>query len=206
MLISVHVPKCAGTSFRRVLEGLYGNALWLTYESVITRDKARRDAVPAGTACIHGHFFADTFDDIFPDRTLIAWLRDPVDRVASTYYHFLRSPEMHDETCRALIENRLTLMEFAELDWMRNGVTRYLAEKPLGAFAFLGIAERFSDSLKAFSRQFCDGRPLPEVRDNTNPARLTDHYPIPPAQRERLLELNKEDVARYTAAQERLDA
>jgi hypothetical protein len=205
MLVSVHVPKCAGTSFRRVLEGLYGNSLWLTYGSVVTRDNVRREAVPAGTACIHGHFFADTFDDIFPGSTLIAWLRDPVERVVSTYYHFLRSPEMQDETCRALIENKLTLVEFAELDWMRNGLTRYLAGKPLEAFAFLGVAERFSDSLKAFSRRFCDGRALAEIRDNTNPARLTDRYPVPQADRNRLLELNKEDVARYKAAQERLD-
>jgi hypothetical protein len=206
MLVSVHVPKCAGTSFRRVLEGVYGEALWLTYGSVVTRDNVRSEAVPAGTACIHGHFFADTFDDIFPGRTLITWLRDPVERVVSTYHHFLRSPEMHDETCRALIENQLTLVEFAELAWMRNGVTRYLAGKPLEAFAFLGVAERFSDSLKDFSRRFCGGRPLAEVRDNTNPSRLTDRYPMPRAERDRLLELNKEDVARYKAAQERLDA
>jgi hypothetical protein len=206
MLVSVHVPKCAGTSFRRILEGLYGNTLWLTYGSVVTRHNARKEAVPAGTACIHGHFFADAFDDVFPGSTLIAWLRDPVERVVSTYYHFLRSPEMHDDTCRALIENKLTLVEFAELDWMRNGLTRYLAGKPLEDFAFLGIAERFSDSLNVFSRRFCDGRTLAEVRDNTNPDRLADRYAMPRAERDRLLELNKEDVARYQAAQERLDA
>jgi hypothetical protein len=85
-------------------------------------------------------------------------------------------------------------------------MTRYLSGKPLEDFAFLGVAERFSDSLNAFSRRFCGGRALAEVRDNANPDRLTDRYRMPRVERDRLLELNKEDVARYQAAQERLDA
>jgi hypothetical protein len=206
VLISIHIPKSAGTSFRRVLESLYGDALWLNYGSIVARDGARPDLVPDGTACIHGHFMADAFDDLFPRSTLIAWLRDPVERVVSIYYHFLRSPEMQDGSCRALIENRLTLVEFAELDWMRNGSTRYLAGKPLEAFAFLGIAERYSDSLRVFSRQFCGGRALPDARDNTNPERMTERYPLAPTVYDRLLELNRDDVALYQATKERLDA
>jgi len=207
MIISVHVPKCAGTSFRHVLAELYGEKLWLNYGTIFCREQYRERLVPADVACVHGHFLADAFDgpEAGAGSTLITWVRHPVDRVVSNYYHFLRSPDMRDDCCRALYERRLGLREFAELDWMRNEATRYLAGKSVDAFAFVGVAEHFEDSLGVFADDFGWPGSLAAPRVNTNPARTTDSYVLADEDYEHILGLNTLDLAWYQRAVERLD-
>jgi hypothetical protein len=205
MLISVHIPKCAGTSFRHILQGLYDDRLWLNYGAAFVRGHARAGLVPPGTECIHGHFFADTFDDLFPDRQLITWLRHPVERVVSNYHHFLRSPDVRDDCCRAVHEQQLTLREFAELDWMRNMATRYFAGRVLDDFAFVGIAERFLESLHVFGGTVGWPAPLPAPVDNTNPERTTERYEIAAGDYDHILALNARDLLTYERAVARID-
>lgn len=206
MLVSVHIPKCAGTSFRHILQALYGDHLWLNYGTAFVRAQARAGLVPAGAQCIHGHFFADTFDDLFPERQLITWLRHPVERVVSNYHHFLRSPDLRDDCCRALLERKLTLREFAELDWMRNLATRYLAGKPLADFEFVGVAEKFLESLHVFGATVGWPAPLPAPRANTNPERVTERYPVASRDYDYILALNAADLVSYQHALARLEA
>jgi hypothetical protein len=205
MLISVHVPKCAGTSFRHVLHGICGEDVWYNYGTIFSREQAKPELVPDGTRIIHGHFLADSFDDILPDRELITWVRDPVERLVSNYHHFLRSPDMRDDCCRALHERGLSLREFAELDWMRNMATRYLANKPLDDFRFVGISEQFDSSMRLFEGTFglqVPGRVQPRV--NTNPDRKTARYPITWGDHDYILERNTVDMSWYKQALERL--
>ena len=205
LIVSVHVPKCAGTSFRHLLAQIYGDRLWLNYGTVFARTQARPGCVPAGTALIHGHFLADTFDDIVPPPTLVTWLRHPVERVVSHYYHFLRSPDMRDDCCRALHERQLSLRAFAELDWMRNQATRYFAGKTLADFAAVGIAEHFTDSLDIMADALGWNQPPTAICDNANPARTTASYPLPQELRNYLAYLNAADLATYAQAEVRLE-
>jgi len=204
MLISVHIPKCAGTGFQRVLHSLLGPGLWLNYGTIFARADARRELVPAGATCIHGHFFADAFDDLFPERQLITWVSHPVERVVSSYYDFLCQPDWGNYCCRVLWERQLTLRQFAELDWMRNKATRYLAGKPTDAFAFIGVTERCLDSLQAFGRTFAVPAPLPR-RERFNPVRTAPRPELGDGDYEHLLALNAADLAWYWQAQARLE-
>ncbi len=200
LIVSVHLPKCAGTSFRHLLARIYGDRLWLNYGGAFARAQARPGCVPDGTALVHGHFLADTFDDIVPQPTLVTWLRHPVERVVSHYHHFLRSPDMRDDCCRALHERRLSLRAFAELAWMRNQATRYFAGKTLADFAAVGIAERFTDSLEVMADAL-GWNELPEaVCDNANPARTTAVYPLSDDLRDYLAFLNAADLTTYAQA------
>jgi hypothetical protein len=205
MIVSVHVPKCAGTSFRHLVDRIYGATAWYNYGTIFSRDQCRLELVPPGTAFIHGHFIADSFDDIFPERTLITWVRDPVERVVSNYHHFLRSPDMRDDCCRALHEKKLNLREFADLDWMRNMGCRYLANKPVEDFKFAGIAERFAESMQLYCRLFGFSDPdfLPRV--NTNPDRKRERYELSPEDRDYILERNMSDIGWYAEALARLE-
>jgi hypothetical protein len=204
MIVSVHVPKSAGTSFRRVLEEVCGARIWFNYGTIFSREQAKADLVPAGTKFIHGHFLADAFDDLFPDRRLVTWVRDPVERLLSNYHHFLRSPDMRDDCCRALLERKLDLRQFADLEWMRNYTAHYLANKPVGAFAFVGIAERFEESIRLFCESFGfrDATRIP--RDNTNPERAGEAYALSPEDRAYIRERNAGDLAWYAEASARL--
>lgn len=205
MIISVHIPKCGGTSFRHVLQDIYGSDLWLNYGAVFSRPQATADLLPRGARCIHGHFLGDAFDELVPQPDLVTWLRHPVERVVSNYYHFLRSPDLRDACCRELLEKNLSLEQFAELDWMRNEATRYMAGKPAESFRFIGILERFNESLQIFGDTF--GLPVPPEapRVNVNPTRTTDSYPLSPRTYEHILGLNLRDLMTYDLASAMLD-
>ncbi len=205
MIVSVHAPKCAGTSFRKILDSIFGRHIWHNYGDVFTREQARTKIVPGKIRAIHGHFIADAFDDLFPRRRLITWVRHPVERLVSNYYHYLRAPDMRDDCCRMVHERRLGLRDFADLDWMRNMSTRYLAGKPIEDFAFVGVAERFGESLEAFSRALGFRRVLAMPRENVNPGRASDRYPLSPADHSCLLERNQLDLDWYEKACRRLD-
>jgi hypothetical protein len=198
MIVSVHIPKCGGISFQHVLRGIYGKRrLWLNYGLFTEKENARYELIPPGTRCIHGHFLSDAFDEFVPQPELVTWLRHPVERVVSNYYHFLRHPDPDNPCCRELLEKRLTLEEFAELDLMRNEATRYMAGKPVAMFKFIGIMERFQESLAIFGETF--GYPVPAVppRENVNPGRLTDKYPISRQTYDHILAQNLRDLVVY---------
>jgi len=207
MLVSVHIPKCGGTSLQHVLVGIFGRKrVLLNYDPAIFRlGQASLALIPPDTQCIHGHFMSDLFDDCLPQYELVTWLRHPVQRVVSHYYHFLRHPETDDPCCRVLLGRRLSLEEFAELDLMRNEMARYLAGKPLSAFKCVGIMERFEESLRAFGDAF--GLPIPArpPRENVNPDRLTPDYLLPDRIYRHILALNRRDLALYELAVARLE-
>jgi hypothetical protein len=205
VIISIHIPKCGGTSFRRVLQEIYGEGVWLNYGAIFSQPQARPGLFPRGTRCIHGHFLGDAFDELVPQPRLVTWLRHPVERVVSNYYHFLRSPDMRDACCRELLERGLSLEEFAELDWMRNEATRYMAGKPAESFEFIGIMERFSDSLRIFGEAFGVAVPSDAPRENVNPARTGETYALSPRTYGHILGLNIRDLATYDLANALLD-
>jgi hypothetical protein len=200
MIVSVHVPKCAGTSFRQILSSIFGPRLWLNYGTIFSREQARPELVPQGAKVIHGHFMADSFDQMFPGRRLLTWVRHPVERVVSNYHHFLRAPDMRDDCCRALHERKLGLRGFADLEWMRNMTTRYLANKPVADFEFIGITENFQESIEHFCRTFGYRRIGRLPFENTNPGRATEQYAISPRDHAYILERNLTDLAWYDEA------
>ena len=204
MIVSIHVPKCAGTSFRRILTEICGARIWFNYGTIFSREQARPELVPPGTRFIHGHFLADAFDGLFPSRRLLTWVRHPVDRLVSNYHHFLRSPDMRDDCCRALHERGLSLRQFADLEWMRNEASRYLAGKPVRDFEFVGIAERFEESVGRFCRSFGFRNPARIPRENLNPERSGGRYDIDPGDVAYIAERNAADLAWYEEAAERL--
>jgi len=59
MIVSVHVPKCAGTSFRTILDSIFGDRIWHNYGTIFSRDQARPNVIPPNAGAIHGHFIAD---------------------------------------------------------------------------------------------------------------------------------------------------
>lgn len=200
MIVSIHVPKSAGTSFKRVLSDLCPNRVWFNYGAIFSKADALPGIVPQDTGIIHGHFLGDAFDDLIPDRILITWVRDPVERLVSNYYHFLRTPDMRDNCCRMLHEHKLSLREFAELEWMRDETTRYLAYKPLDEFEFVGIAERFDESLTLFCERFGFRRPRVSPMENINPARHAPCYELSGEDRRFILDLNAMDEGWYRQA------
>ncbi len=106
MIISVHIPKTAGTSFGLALKDSFGERLKLKYGDrlfnmpVFERNKNALLAAIENTEttyinvdCIHGHFLPSQFlllNELEP-LTFITWMRNPVERIISDYYHTFRN-------------------------------------------------------------------------------------------------------------------
>lgn len=173
-LISIHIPKTAGTSFQKVLEAHYpGMALMrLDFEYTpshlgmpILRAKNKTDQgeldqlvrsgeIPAHVKAIHGHF---TFPDIqkflnnIQTVRLVTWLRQPVERVISNYNYLneLLETEIQDRPQAQRLVKRLkrSIYEFASLPANADKYQIYLGGKELDAFDFIGLTDFFDEDM-----------------------------------------------------------
>jgi hypothetical protein len=113
---------------------------------------------------------------------------------------------MRDDCCRMLHERGLDLRGFAELEWKQNEISRYLAHKPVDAFAFAGISERYDVSMGLFCERFGFRDPRRPVHENANPDRTEARYGLSEGDYRYFEKLNSEDMAWYEAAVRRLES
>lgn len=97
-LISLHVPKCAGTSFERVLKQWFGRRLFLHYYNAETHTAPKKHDIYhrifrwryKRDICIHGHFrweYGFGAHDYYPQiEHYITILRDPFEQTVSNYF------------------------------------------------------------------------------------------------------------------------
>jgi hypothetical protein len=98
-LISIHIPKCAGISFRLVLEKWYGKKLLLHYYDEEKKSMPKKYTLSTGISkksfikgiCIHGHFNLERdfgITDYYPDvDQFITMLRDPFEVHLSNFFY-----------------------------------------------------------------------------------------------------------------------
>lgn len=149
---------------------------------------------------------ADAYDRFWPDRHLITMVRHPVQRLISNYYHFLRRHDASNPASVCLHEKRLTLREFAELELMQNEISRYTAGRMPADFAFVGISERYQESLLLLRRTFKINGPMSATHDNVNPERITPDYHLSSADYDHIARLNAADMRWYDSACRHFDA
>lgn len=206
-LISVHIPKSGGSSFRDFLQSLYGDGLRCMYteEETAPRLVHEVDIDPAATPCLHGHFHATAFLDRFAKPNLITWLRDPVERLVSAYYQYIRVPEDNlFEFNRRLQQEGWGLMKFAREPEILRLVRWHINGVPLERFLFIGIMEEYDLSLRVFCELLGVNPPGRISKVNTNPARKEDGYALTRAQRRELEGLYDEEIRLYEQCRDRL--
>lgn len=166
-LVSVHIPKTAGTSFRFLLKDVYGDAavarvdLPLNSKRLKVNEQLQATAtLPNNTQVVHGHFVAKELYEYFPQFSslpLITWLRHPVDRVISNYnYLAKRLAEELDEEGKGLnilSKMQRSLMEYAQAEINRNRQTKFLNGSQLEDFTFVGIQEFYKEDVADLARE-----------------------------------------------------
>ena len=195
-LISIHVPKTAGTSFRNILEQVYGDGLLGIYGIDDGVDAIWEDRpAPVGPAvrAIHGHFPATpTLVAQYPDARLVGWIRDPVARMVSYYHFWRRTPPHGNPNHDFFLAHDFSLVQFAGLDFMKNEMLQYFSRVPLDRFAFVGVVEHFDADIRRLARTM--GWRLADI-PRTNTAAGT---PAPdPAEREALESVLADEIAFY---------
>ena len=224
-IVSVHIYKTGGTTFRNLLSTLPGTAVCLDYGDMplaparparmfksvyrTTRAYLKVRRTLSGSDCarvfIHGHFVASKYDRLFPSAGLATWLRDPIERVVSHYHFWLRNPNRKHPICQRLIAEGLSLADFAEVEGMGNVHSRLLAGKSIADFDFVGITEQYSRSVALFLNIFNGGEAVPVTPVNQHPARGGLRYAVDEETRARIAACNGTDISLYEAGMLRFE-
>ena len=214
LIVSIHVPKTGGETFRDILEAMTEGHLQRDYADRPLAPMSLRQRVRLATArphlepdtrAVHGHFIATKYWRRYPDARYMAWFREPVERLASHYHYWKRKPDPRNPTCQRLVEEDLSLEAFAALPEMRDVHARFLGEVPTETLAFVGITERYDDSIDLFRRAHYPALPATTERTNANPDREGASYELDPATRAAIERLNKADMRVYAAALARFE-
>ncbi|NEP78865.1 MAG: methyltransferase domain-containing protein [Okeania sp. SIO3B3] len=172
-VISIHVPRTAGTTFKEVIKQVYSSEeIFFDYphrggirNRMLTKPKPE-------VKIIHGHFPAPKYNQKFPAAKKIIWLRDPIKRLISLYF-FWKSWQILAASDEQDLENyqeaNLSFVEFAEKPEMQNLIKlNFLQNEQLKDFYFVGIQEFFTEDLHELSVML-NLREYELETQNTNP-------------------------------------
>jgi len=219
MLISVHLPKTAGTSFRKSLESFFGERLFKDYgDRPINTPPCRRYLRAAWRSvrnwgkdfgaidCVHGHFLPLKYLSLRFSRKarFVTWMRDPAERLVSHYYFFQRkyTPEAVSRLQRKMVEEQWSLEQFCLCPELRNFYCQFMWGVTFSSFDFIGIVEHYDDDIAYFAREFLGGS-IPAFQENVNAARQRQGYALEPELRARIERYHAKDFALYRRALER---
>lgn len=159
-VISQHIPKTAGTSFRNILKSAYGSGKVVRFD--INEEKEIRmnerlfnsRKIPSNIEVLHGHFSMNDLENLLTvpyNAFRITWVRDPVERVISNYYylserlrHYLNEEKRN---LNILSKMERSLIEYASAEINRNRMSKFLTGG-LSDFDFVGVTGFFHEDLE----------------------------------------------------------
>jgi len=159
MLLSIHIPKTAGTNFTHTLEYLFGDRIHMDYGTERNLIAARTcspeiKADPAGFAkrydVIHGHYHFLKYSNVFPTAQTLATLRHPVSRVVSQYRHIALHGDRSVERHRLIMDGEMALTHFARFRFIGNAQSVCLEGLDIDDLDHAIIQEHFPATVARF--------------------------------------------------------
>src|SRR5262245_52771923 len=167
-LISIHVPKCGGTSFRSVLRQWFGSRLYYPGLAKRLTERPRRHDL-SESICIHGHFNKKRKVgalDCYPEADqFITILRDPFEMMVSRYFYAKgrwKGQFREDEPIRPVRERCLDVRAYLKdgqkkcylVDFLPYEVTLDNYEEMFDThFVYVGITDDLQTSIDVLARR-----------------------------------------------------
>ena len=207
-LVSLHIPKTCGTSFRNTLKAVYGNKavkrLDINNNLLKIDEKIYvKSSLKSNVKVIHGHFkFNSVFEkiELLETTPVIVWLRDPVERVISNYFYLKKiiqekiKPSDNDGNLGDRMLKSLT--EYAEVKQNRNRISKFLTGANLEDLFFIGIVENYENDLAKLS-ELLNWKKYPILKHN----QTSKIKPIVSMEEKALIRsLNENDIKLYNTA------
>ena len=177
-LVFVHIPKCAGSSFRQVLKRWFGaGALFVdTHDAGVLAEAVEQSEAPP--RAVAGHTPFGLYAGLPLRPCYVSLVRHPLDRFVSFYGHARRTPShpMHPAASRLGLE---AFYDFSLADERARGSTlgvqcyflsrsRSFEEARAaidGRFALVAPTGRYADFVSALARRFGRAAPMLEPRN-----------------------------------------
>ncbi|MED4080651.1 sulfotransferase family 2 domain-containing protein [Halalkalibacterium halodurans] len=163
-VLFLHIPKTGGLTLRGIIEDQYAKDERLKYPRL---QPARFHSLPkrklTSLRCVYGHFGYGIHSTLHQPFTYITILRDPVERVISTYYFVLQNPQnrLHHQVKQMSFEQFVA----SDLPVVSNHQTRLISGKPIPHlalakkhlnqhFSIVGITDMYAQSIFLMSQRF----------------------------------------------------
>ncbi len=200
-IIYLHIPKTAGTSFRKSAEQYFGPEQVLndygedssnTSEDIRAAYYDSKDVMKLKKTVeqhrfLTGHFTLAKYREIFPKSPVVTFFRNPVDRVISEYTHFVTHYSYKGD-----------LREFYLKPQFQNRQHSFMSESGPECIDYFGITEEYEKSLQMFNRQFNTN--FPSIQLNVGKYDTVSNSLATDDELAEILELNQKDSELYEAA------
>lgn len=174
-LISIHIPKTAGTNFTKVLEHIYGiTNIHLDYGTERDLVAARTcdpeiladpDSFRRNCSVVHGHFHYIKYKSVFPDVPVLATLRHPVARVVSQYRHIAMHGDPSNARHKMIMDGQLGLLQFAKIAHIANAQALFLEGIDIEDLDHAIIQEHFQHTVNGFCTRIGIDPTQPAIED-----------------------------------------
>ena len=170
-LFFIHIPKTAGSSFRVAAEQYfgseatyfdYGNGSKETHPDILKFEYESKDrylaakSIKKNAKFLSGHVIYPKYAPFFPAKSVVTFVRDPAQQVRSHYEHFSRLHGYKGSFEDFIKENRFANMQSKAL----NGIWT-------DAIGFIGITERYNESIALFNKYYGTGIKVLDINKNT---------------------------------------
>ncbi|GAA0423712.1 hypothetical protein GCM10009133_35340 [Cocleimonas flava] len=218
MLISVHLPKTAGSSFANSLSDCFGQKLLKDYADLpLHHSNIRRNKHAAIESsrnyfknfdeiqCIHGHFLPlkYRFHKSKINFKYVTWMREPAERLASQYYymkrHYSDEKAKNQPLLKKLSDENWSLERFCLGPELQNTYSKFLWGFPLDLFDFIGIVEHYNSDLSYFANHILK-EPLSTYKENVNKHIDQNKYNLSESLKSEILRHHSKDYSLYHRA------
>ncbi|MEA3638336.1 MAG: hypothetical protein VBE63_00145 [Lamprobacter sp.] len=164
MIAFLHMLKAGGTTLRRLLEDVYQEGLVTDYDDIPMSNRPQHvlqrrrryqtlhsQGLNPSPQIVFGHFVLSKYRGLEQCLQFATMFRDPVPRVVSHYFHYLRNIGLERNE---ILPVGITLEEFARLPKYRDMYLFLLGGLGIDELDYVGITEEFEASVALYFKIF----------------------------------------------------